>query len=764
MQAKLQNKIAVKKTQRTNQKQSKRKRGIKRDKKYKNQVLKIFGINAAGIKCKIESFDDVLCRLKPHIWMVQETKLRPHESIKCGSLGDYQVFSLSRQKSQGGGLALGVNKMFESTLIREGDDDTEVISVLVVVGNIPIRVIAAYGVQENALKDKKDKFWNFIENEVKEAEQNEEGIIIEMDGNLHAGGLVENDPNPQNVNGKMFMQFLQRNGSLAVVNSMNICEGVITRQRQLESRLEEAVLDFYIVNDKLTPFIKRMVVDEKREYCLSNFAQKKKNKKVTETDHNGLILDVSLKFSQEKTNRRTMFNLRNKEGQFLFNLETEKNEELIECFENELSLEKQSKNWLKTFNDILYKCFKKVRICESKKKNKIAQNSLINERNKLKIEGKDNNIDDEMKRRIKERIEQIENQIGDETVENFHKEVVEALKELGGDETQIDGGGRKKLWKLLKAKFPKNKNAFPMGKKDKKGNIITNHIGLKKLYLKTYIERLRNRPIREDFKDLKYLKELLFSLRYQLCRSKVSNPWELKDLEEVLKDLKKNKSRDPNDFVNEIFKQNVAGTNLKASMLTMFNKMKNENYIPDFIRKADITTIYKGKGEKYDLKNDRGVFIVSIFRTILMKLIYKDVYKIIDNSMSDSQVGSRKGRNIRNHIWVVNSIICDVLDSKKKKPIDIQIYDYKQCFDSLWLEECMNDMFSGGLKDEKFNLLYNANSLVNIVVRTPIGKSESSSIRKAVIQGDVFGPMLCSKQADLKGKKCLEMHRYTYLI
>ena len=248
-----------------------------------------------------------------------------------------------------------------------------------------------------------------------------------------------------------------------------------------------------------------------------------------------------------------------------------------------------------------------------------------------------------------------------------------------------------------------------------------------------------------------------------MCRSKVSNPWELKDLEEVLKDLKKNKSRDPNDFVNEIFKQNVAGTNLKASMLTMFNKMKNENYIPDFIRKADITTIYKGKGEKYDLKNDRGVFIVSIFRTILMKLIYKDVYKIIDNSMSDSQVGSRKGRNIRNHIWVVNSIICDVLDSKKKKPIDIQIYDYKQCFDSLWLEECMNDMFSGGLKDEKFNLLYNANSLVNIVVRTPIGKSESSSIRKAVIQGDVFGPILCSKQADLIGKKCLEMHRYTYL-
>ena len=48
-----------------------------------------------------------------------------------------------------------------------------------------------------------------MENEVVEAEQNEEGIIIEMDGNLHARkDLVKSDPNPQNMNGKLFMQFL----------------------------------------------------------------------------------------------------------------------------------------------------------------------------------------------------------------------------------------------------------------------------------------------------------------------------------------------------------------------------------------------------------------------------------------------------------------------------------------------------------------------------------------------------------------------------
>ena len=97
------------------------------------------------------------------------------------------------------------------------------------------------------------------------------------------------------------------------------------------------------------------------------------------------------------------------------------------------------------------------------------------------------------------------------------------------------------------------------------------------------------------------------------------------------------------------------------------------------------------------------------------------------------------------------------------EPVDIQIYDYKQCFDSLWLEECLNDMYDGGLQDDKFNLLYNANSVVDISVRTPVGKTELGQIKNVVLQGDTFGPMLCSKQVDMFGKECLEEQKYTYL-
>ena len=142
--------------------------------------------------------------------------------------------------------------------------------------------------------------------------------------------------------------------------------------------------------------------------------------------------------------------------------------------------------------------------------------------------------------------------------------------------------------------------------------------------------------------ELKDLKEKLFDIRLKEAIQKKSTPWKMEQLEVVLNSLKKDKARDPHGLANDLFREGVAGNFLKLSFLGFFNKMKRDNEIPDFIRLADVTTIYKGKGSKSDLVNDRGIFIVTILRSILMKMIYHDFYAKIDKSMSDSQVGARK--------------------------------------------------------------------------------------------------------------------------
>ena len=153
--------------------------------------------------------------------------------------------------------------------------------------------------------------------------------------------------------------------------------------------------------------------------------------------------------------------------------------------------------------------------------------------------------------KIENRIWQIEEEIGDDISTKYHKEIVDTLKKLGGDSQNLNGAGRKNLWKFLKRKFPKCSSAVPVAKKDKSGNLVTNHEGLKSLYLKTYVHRLRNRPIREDYQVMKQLKDELFEIRLNLASCNKSAPWTMDDLEFILKHLTDGKARDPNGWVNE---------------------------------------------------------------------------------------------------------------------------------------------------------------------------------------------------------------------
>ena len=95
--------------------------------------------------------------------------------------------------------------------------------------------------------------------------------------------------------------------------------------------------------------------------------------------------------------------------------------------------------------------------------------------------------------------------------------------------------------------------------------------------------------------------------------------------------------------------------------------------------------------------------------------------------MSDSNVGARRGKNIRNHIFVANGILMDALSSKSKS-VDIQILDYKQCVDAMWLEKTLNDIYEGGIIDDNLALLYEANKNLKVAIKTPHGLTQRSEI------------------------------------
>ena len=109
--------------------------------------------------------------------------------------------------------------------------------------------------------------------------------------------------------------------------------------------------------------------------------------------------------------------------------------------------------------------------------------------------------------------------------------------------------------------------------------------------------------------------------------------------------------------------------------------MKEQSYIPPSFKTTNITMLHK-KNNKLDLANWRGIFVTSVLRTILMKMVHNRIYNIVAPNMSDSQIGARKSKNVQNHIFVLNSIVSDVMSSVKKNPLDLNIMDYHQMFDA----------------------------------------------------------------------------------
>ena len=216
----------------------------------------------------------------------------------------------------------------------------------------------------------------------------------------------------------------------------------------------------------------------------------------------------------------------------------------------------------------------------------------------------------------------------------------------------------------------------------------------------------------------------------------------------------------------KFFKPEVIGNDLKDALMNLFNGIKSNLFIPDYMNLGNISSIYKKKGSRLEMSNERGIFILTVLKKILDKLIFFDNIDDIDANMSDSNIGGRKERNIKNHLFMIYGIINSVVNGTEDC-IDIQIYDIEKAFDGLWLEDCLNDIYDtvpDVNKNDKLALLYESNRKNMVAVNTAVGMTERVNIANIVQQGGTWGPALFSNSIDTLGKKCRDqdIHNYRY--
>ena len=99
-----------------------------------------------------------------------------------------------------------------------------------------------------------------------------------------------------------------------------------------------------------------------------------------------------------------------------------------------------------------------------------------------------------------------------------------------------------------------------------------------------------------------------------------------------------------------------------------------------------------------------------------------------------------KGKGIADNLFILRGVI----DHSKylQKDIWITFYDIEKCFDSLWLEDCINSLYGNGVKNDILDLIYKINHKDEIVVKTSFGDCNPIFVENIVRQGTVLGPVL----------------------
>jgi hypothetical protein len=231
-------------------------------------------------------------------------------------------------------------------------------------------------------------------------------------------------------------------------------------------------------------------------------------------------------------------------------------------------------------------------------------------------------------------------------------------------------------------------------------------------YIEEFEHRLRKRDIIPELENYEKRTEQICQLYLNEAKKNVEPEYSIEEYDKVCKKLKKKKACGRDLFPPDIFIS--GGPQLHTLILALLNQIKSADTTIYQWTMVLIATIYKNKGNRKQLVNHRGIFLKQILSKMFEKLNMNRIEPCCER-ICKCQAGSRTNRGPADQTFLLRAAI----DHSKylRRPLYIVLYDYKQCFDSLWLSDCLLSLWNLGVKSETLNNLKNLNDTCNITVK-----------------------------------------------
>ena len=659
---------------------------------------------------------------------------------KCTlSIKNYEIVQRNRN-SKGGGLVVAISQTSGiKYAVTRIDEEFEQLWIRCYNSEWAWRYGTVYGLLENQVDDETIERWFYnLETEIANCE--DEPLIIVGDFNAHVGNDEEGIPgnhNKVNRNGKKLRELMERR-NLVIINSTECCKGLWTR---VEGDKKSAI-DFAICNESMMNRLHSMEIDEERAHVLTRIRSIKGKYIEVPSDHN--VISLSIDNTKSKTNREKLviFNVQNEADQKRFTKISDTVDMKEKWTYSGGNLNQKYKRWTNQVKSLMYQCFKRTTIKPGQRSTVV--NSLTKEKNILKgelrakqHEEKNKEECEVLRNKINLKIEEIVNENKRIKSENMKKRL-EMLASQGQDR-------RNDIWKIRK-KATKTSD-IKLAIKSSEGKLLTEKEEIHQRYNEYYKDLLQPRPTVPE--SIEYVSQV--DSMFENCLTNhmyddddINIKFNIKELEKVLKELKPKKCPGPDEIPREVFIH--AGRNLRESLLNMINTIFKVEEIPDPLKDIDVKTMYKGKGDTRELKNQRGIFLSNEILKIIEKLIYIRIRPRMENTISEWQAGGRPKRNITDQLFILRSLWNYY--AYMNMEIILEFLDLVKAFDKMILRAVLIDLWMCNIKGKIWRIIYQINKESEISIKTPFGRTNKFNIGECLKQGSVLATALAALHTD----------------
>ena len=679
--------------------------------------------NIRGFKGKKSSLTEILNENKPHLFFLTETQMRTDSNEQ---IDGYTFFGRKREGKIGGGVAfLARNDIKNSLMTHYSERNIEIIWTSIRrKGNPPFFIGTYYGKQETRTnKEEIEKEMELLMEEIEE-QKNEGEILLTMDGNAKIGLLGEN----VSRNGKLLLKLIEET-NLVIMNKSEKCKGRITRQNT-KNKDEFSAIDFVLITDPVEKWIKHIEIDEQGLNKISGRH---------ETDHNTIIIDMTItNLDYIKPTKRVGWNLNAPEEKWKrFEEELKKTYNgARDILENDsIEMEEKYNKWYKQIDKAARSTIGKTTYKEGYKEKPSSETK------KLRI----------MKKDLKKSIQQEKDQEKKQLLINKYREVQEMAKE------QIS----KEKSEMIRKRFERIKNDKTGKSLWKEKKIITRNPALETLSIKD--DKGRRQYLPEDVKETtaKYYENLYkekvfpyhpyhtkvqtdietYSNNFNHETMKHNNTPELEEVTEIIMNKKNGKSTP--DLKNEILKK--PGETMIRLIYPMITAIWKEEKIPSIWNIGNVTSIWKGRGDKEDPNNQRGITTSSSIGTILDSIIDNRIASTVP--FTQAQGGGKRGASTYDHLFILRAIM-DIA-KKQKRPLFLTFYDVSKAYDNVDNADMLKIMWDKGLKGKTWRILKELNSNLKAKINTRYGQTRIINMEIGGKQGSRLTGRMFSKLMDM---------------